>query len=100
MAAGVLPAARERGLAVPADLSVMGFDDHEVAPALELTTVSQPVTAQAQRAAELLLGLLAGEPAEPRRCLLPTRLVRRATTAAPPPRPRRLGSRRQPLASP
>lgn len=100
MAAGALRAARARGLAVPADVSVLGFDDHEMAPALELSTVAQPVAAQAQRAAELLLGLLAGEPAEPRRFLLPTRLVRRATTAGPPPRAPRAAWRRAPLASP
>ena len=43
MAFGVLWAARERGLSVPGDLSVVGVDDHDGAPVVGLTTVHQDV---------------------------------------------------------
>lgn len=42
LAAGVVRAVRERGLATPGDVAVVGFDDSDVAEALDLTTVRQP----------------------------------------------------------
>jgi LacI family transcriptional regulator len=77
------------GLRVPADLSVIGFDNVPESTAVEpaLTTIEQPLQLMGQRAVEMLLALLAGrEPAEPR-LTLPTRLVIRASCAAPPERP-------------
>ena len=58
---GVVEAARERGLDVPGDLSVMGFDDIDVSPYLGLTTVRQPLFESGRRAAEMLLSLLSGD---------------------------------------
>ena len=55
MAIGAVRAAREHGLRVPEDLSVAGFDDHDVAWALDLTTVAQPVMGLGETVAELLL---------------------------------------------
>jgi DNA-binding LacI/PurR family transcriptional regulator len=55
MAIGAVRAAREHGLRVPDDVSVAGFDDHDVAWALDLTTVAQPVMALGETGAELLL---------------------------------------------
>jgi DNA-binding LacI/PurR family transcriptional regulator len=55
MAIGAMKAAREHGLRVPADLSVAGFDDHDVAWALDLTTVAQPVMGLGETVSELLL---------------------------------------------
>lgn len=80
-ALGVIEAARERGLEVPADLSVMGFDDIDVSVYLGLTTVRQPLYESGRIAAELLLGLLAAadEPADG--VELPIELVVRRTTA-------------------
>ena len=40
---GVMQAARERGIRVPEDLSVIGFDDIEMAEYLNLTTIHQPL---------------------------------------------------------
>jgi LacI family transcriptional regulator len=82
---GVLRAAREIGLAVPRDLSVVGFDDvpeaSYVSPAL--TTVRQPLREMGREAVRQLLGLLA-EPARPTaRIVLETDLVVRHSTAPP-----------------
>ncbi len=62
MAFGVLRAAARRGLAVPDDLSVVGFDDHDLAGALGLTTMRQAVDEMGVRAAETVLGLIDGDP--------------------------------------
>jgi DNA-binding LacI/PurR family transcriptional regulator len=80
LALGARLAAGERGLGVPGDLSIVGFDDS--APAGEgLTTVHQPLREKGRAGAELLLRMLAGD--EHRRTLLPTRLVVRGSTAPP-----------------
>ena len=55
VAMGVLYAAREHGLKVPRDLSVIGVDGHDFAYLFDLTTVSQPVRDQGRIAARLLL---------------------------------------------
>jgi LacI family transcriptional regulator len=67
MAAGVLLAAHERGLAVPAELSVAGFDDTELAGIVwpTLTTVHQPVYEMAHRAAGLVIDLIKGTDVPP-----------------------------------
>jgi DNA-binding LacI/PurR family transcriptional regulator len=80
-ALGVLEAADDLGLDVPGDLSVVGFDDIEIARYAGLTTVAQPLEASGRRGAEMLLGSLEGEPAGAERLSL--RLVVRRTTAAP-----------------
>ena len=73
---------RERGLAVPGDLSIVGFDG--TAPAAEgLTSVHQPQRGKGRLAADRLVAALGGDPPPPRRELLPTRLVLAATTAPP-----------------
>ena len=84
----VIDAARDRGLSVPDDLSVVGFDDvplsARVSPAL--TTVRQPVDEIGRIAVEMLLSQISGDPAHsPPRC--PVVLVVRGTTR--PPRPAR-----------
>ncbi|MFB9838532.1 substrate-binding domain-containing protein [Actinoallomurus acaciae] len=55
LAAGVMRAAHELGLAVPGDVAVVGFDDDELAEALGLTTVRQPLEESGRTAMELLL---------------------------------------------
>lgn len=84
MAAGALRVAKDRGVAVPGQLSVVGFDDHEAAAPLGLTTVAQPVAEQGERAAELLLSALGQGSVDPCHIVLPTRLVVRDTTSPPP----------------
>lgn len=59
MAMGLMHAARRLGVRVPADLSVVGVDDHEQAWVHGLTTVAQPVQYEGERASRLLLDELA-----------------------------------------
>ena len=82
-ALGVLEAAEAAGFDVPGDLSVVGFDDVEVARYVGLTTVAQPLEESGMRGARLLLKALEGAPRSAQR--LELRLVARATTAAPSP---------------
>jgi DNA-binding LacI/PurR family transcriptional regulator len=88
MALGAMRACRERGLRVPQDISVIGFDDIPEAAAATpaLTTVAQPIYEKAFRAMRMLLGQIerAGEgepPLAPEHCLLSTELMRRDSTA-------------------
>ena len=87
MAFGVLRAARERGVRVPEDLSVIGIDDHEMAEIFDLTTVAQPVREEGRVAAQQVLAALTAQHWTPEQVVLPTRLVVRRTTAPPPARP-------------
>jgi LacI family transcriptional regulator len=86
MAVGTLQAARERGLALPGELSVVGFDDAEFAALVTpaLTTVRQPLGEMTRMAVELLRRQLADAPLEELRMELATRLVVRDSTAPPP----------------
>ena len=61
LAIGALWALRRAGLDVPGDVSIIGVDDHEMAPMLDLTTVAQSVAAQGEIAAQLLLQVLQDE---------------------------------------
>ncbi|PFG65252.1 LacI family transcriptional regulator [Propionibacteriaceae bacterium ES.041] len=76
--------ARERGLRVPDELSVAGFDDVPEAAAHvpQLTTVRQPLAAMGAEAVRLLLAMLDGAPYEHVR--MPAELIVRDTTAVPP----------------
>jgi DNA-binding LacI/PurR family transcriptional regulator len=77
---GTLEAARALGIRVPEDLSVIGFDDIEVASYVGLTTVRQPLFESGRRGAELLLRALSGRQVDVRTELLPLELVVRSTT--------------------
>ncbi|WP_300012398.1 LacI family DNA-binding transcriptional regulator [Pseudonocardia sp.] len=85
MAMGAVHVARQEGLRVPEDLSVIGIDDHEMSELFDLTTVAQPVEEQGVLAAEMLLAALADPAAEPPVITVATRLTVRGTTAAPDP---------------
>lgn len=91
-ALGALTEARRRGLDIPADLSIIGFDDiPETRWARPpLTTVSQPSQAKGRIAAERLIDLIDGNK-HTEHVVLDTKLVIRETVAAPPnsPSPRR-----------
>ena len=83
MAFGALRCAHDRGVAVPDDVSVIGFDDQPLADVMRLTTVRQQVDDHGAAAARLLLAALAGDEAPgPRHVLHSTRLVVRDTTAS------------------
>ncbi|MGC6400922.1 LacI family DNA-binding transcriptional regulator [Sphingomonas sp. FW199] len=84
MAAGVLHTARQRGLEVPRDLSIVGFDDTTIASYLwpPLTTVRWPIATMARAAALKLIS--DGEaPADKGDSLFVSTLIRRASVAAP-----------------
>ncbi len=85
MAIGVLRAARELGLEVPRDVSVIGIDDHEMAEFFDLSTVAQPVHEQGRLAAGLVLADLDSEGADyrPPQLVVPTHLVARGSTGPP-----------------
>ena len=83
LAEGAYRAATQRRLSVPQDLSIVGFDDSPPADRLGLTTVANPQRAKGEHAARAVLQLLEGRSA-PARAQLPTRLVIRHSTAAPP----------------
>lgn len=81
MAQGVMNTARQLGLRIPEDLSLIGFDDLLSSAALNLTTVWQPTAEKGRQVGEIMLSQLAGEPAQ--QVVLPTRLVVRGSTARP-----------------
>lgn len=88
MALGVMEVAAEMGKRIPEDLSLVGYDDNQIAalPEVQLTTVRQPAYEMGQLAAEILLEKL--RPASrkdwvPRHITLRSELVVRRTTAPP-----------------
>lgn len=84
MTLGALEAVRERGLDVPGDVAVVGYDDMPWAAAFNppLTCVSQPGFEMGQRAAELLMRRIEHPDAEPELVVLQPRLVVRASCGA------------------
>ena len=84
MAFGAMRALRKSGLRVPDDVSVIGFDDHDMSDLLDLTTVAQPVVEQGAAVTRLLLERLSVDSRNqgPQYALsLPTHLVVRGSTA-------------------
>jgi DNA-binding LacI/PurR family transcriptional regulator len=91
MAIGAMRAARDLGLATPADLSVVGFDDIDLAALVDpaLTTVHQPIRQKGVEAVRLLLDEIGDTTGGPREHLrLATRLIVRASSG-PAPQPGR-----------
>jgi LacI family transcriptional regulator len=82
-ALGVVEAAGYEGLDVPGDLSVVGFDDLEIAPYVGLTTVHQPLEESGRRAIERLVAALHDEDDEAHEERLEVTLEVRRTTAPP-----------------
>uniref|UniRef100_UPI0035CB4F58 LacI family DNA-binding transcriptional regulator n=1 Tax=uncultured Sphingomonas sp. TaxID=158754 RepID=UPI0035CB4F58 len=85
MAAGVMHAARQRGLDIPHDLSIVGFDDTPVAAHVwpPLTTVRWPIASMARSAALKLTAGLDGEDIVKEPSLFLSTLIRRASVAPP-----------------
>jgi LacI family transcriptional regulator, repressor for deo operon, udp, cdd, tsx, nupC, and nupG len=83
MAMGVMQVARRRGLRIPEQLSVVGFDDIRFASYLDppLTTISQPMRSIGEGTVRLLLEILNGNIAAPESVTLPHTLVVRSSTA-------------------
>jgi LacI family transcriptional regulator len=82
-ALGVYEAARQRGLRIPQDLSVVGFDDLPTARWVSppLTTVRQPLADMGRVAAEMLGSLIEGIPLRSQRVELATELIVRESAA-------------------
>jgi alanine racemase len=86
MALGTILAAREHGLGVPDEWSIVGFDDTTLMAYTDppLTTVRQPIRAMCDHAVRLLLDQMSGAPVEHREYLFLPELVVRASTARHP----------------
>ncbi len=111
MAFGVYEAARQRGLRIPDDLSVVGFDELPVSrwASPPMTTVRQPLTEMGSAAAAMLGDLMDGAPLRTNRVELSTELHIRESTTVPknpaepenpaepknPTEPKNLGSRKE-----
>ena len=83
---GAMGRARELGVDVPGDLSVVGFDDHDLAEPFGLTTIRQPVQQLGERIAEWILEIVnAEEPGrpEPDHVNIPVELIERSSCARP-----------------
>lgn len=84
MAIGTILAARDLGMRVPQDLSVMGIDDHDLADFFGLTTVAQFPALQGKKAVEILMEqLLPGRHRGSLNTPLPHELIVRSSTARP-----------------
>jgi DNA-binding LacI/PurR family transcriptional regulator len=83
VAIGVIIAARRLGIPVPSGLSVVGVDGHDYSEMFYLTTVEQNPRGQGEDAVRILMTMIDGGTPEGR-TTAPTRLVMRASTAAPP----------------
>jgi DNA-binding LacI/PurR family transcriptional regulator len=86
MALGAIRAARQHGLTVPGDVSVVGFDDSPLIAFTDppLTTIRQPVTAMGQAAVRALLEEIGGTPAPHSEFVFLPELVVRGSTASGP----------------
>ena len=80
MAIGAMDSARQHGLTVPHDVSIVGFDDHDMAAAWGLTTIRQPVVDIGGRGAALLLAELAAGAPTGDHAVMPTQLMVRRST--------------------
>ncbi|MBN9046955.1 MAG: LacI family DNA-binding transcriptional regulator [Rhizobiales bacterium] len=83
MTQGALLALRSMGLSIPRDVSLIGFDDFNLATFTDpqITVVAQPVAEIGPLAAEMLLDRLAGKKDSPRNVRFPTRLIVRGSVA-------------------
>lgn len=86
LAAGVARGLGDAGLRVPEDASVLGYDDADLARHVtpRLSTIAQDTTRKGHVAADLLLGLVTGQHAEPRSETIPVALTARESTGPAP----------------
>jgi LacI family transcriptional regulator len=86
MALATLDVARQRGMNVPADLSLVSFDNTPIARFAipPLTAVDQPIAATTSRAVELIIDIQRGKDVPEEPVIVPAAIVRRRSTAAPP----------------
>lgn len=88
MGFGIIKAAADLGIAIPAQLSIIGVDNHSLSAFYDLTTIDQNVHGQGQRAAEELLKIIADKGAVastlPNDIRLPVELLKRSSTGLAP----------------
>jgi DNA-binding LacI/PurR family transcriptional regulator len=84
MAFGALRALRQAGLSVPKDIAVIGFDDLPTSATSDppLTTIRQPILRFGTQVVETLIDILNNGLEPPRRIVMPTELVIRASCGA------------------
>lgn len=84
LAIGVCRALYEEGLRIPEDVSVAGFDGLAIGEFYtpQLTTISQPVEAMAEKTVQLLLNVISGK-SDHQHIIFPGKLIRRESTAKP-----------------
>ena len=82
MAIGAIRALRERGLRIPEDCAVAGFDDIEMSALIEppLTTIRQPKYHIGEEAMGMLVSLIKGEPVQQPNIVAPHQLVIRQSS--------------------
>jgi LacI family repressor for deo operon, udp, cdd, tsx, nupC, and nupG len=85
LAFGAMRAVKERGLRIPDDVALVGYNDVEMAAVVEppLTTVAAPARDVGATAMHMLLRLVAGETVEQAQIVLPTQLVVRRSCGCP-----------------
>lgn len=83
VAMGAFRTLRQSGVAIPEAISLMGFDNHDTAEILDLTTIDQPAFDLGLTAGQLVVDILCGAQAEYRHVELPTRVIVRRSTATP-----------------
>ncbi len=79
MAMGAVKAVRDHRMRVPQDISIVGFDGHDLSDVMELTTIRQPVVESGRHAGKFLIDAINGDTSAPH-LVLPTELILRNTT--------------------
>ena len=84
MAAGIMAVLRSKGIRIPDDISIVGFDDISLAQLVTppLTTIHQDMNLKGRLAVDFMLQLLDGKPLDTRDISLPTRLIERDSVRA------------------
>lgn len=85
MAIGAMKGLKAKGINIPEDISITGFDDMEFAKYSDppLTTIAQPAEKLGEKSAELLFQLIEGTPPQQSEYILPVEFIIRQSTAAP-----------------
>jgi DNA-binding LacI/PurR family transcriptional regulator len=81
MAFGAIKAIRKKGLRVPEDISIIGYDDHEFSATIGLTTIAQPVQFLGQLAASQIMAKIEKPESNSAQMKVPTSLVIRESVA-------------------